>query len=566
LLEALAKPYEQKVARFSNGDILVGGSPLTGETSDQNGGLNMARLDACGNVRWAMNYQWKKNYMKCKDVKINEAQEIFIYGTAFESPNNEYIFLLQLNNKGNVLRFKVYHGGTVDNFTYNIQIKDNKILAYGLLLEYSTPKRGFLAMFDDQLNYKWCKVFQPFESFGEAIITEDNGFLGRSGFYHIKLNADGSLHWAKELKIEAGSGLYPIAGPLAVKDGFIFEAIQDGNAFFYKMDANGNFRWKSDAFPATPHPADMTLLSDGNILATYICPGDNENFPCQLLLNSAGNIIHQQKLFSEPPLKLATIYHSIDAKKRLIHIIGNTDVLAANGNKPSGFLLQYALDSLHGRCFQWDQVQNITSNVTTVQFEPIEMAFFEPRFTNIEASITTTKWNFNFSGNCDKSDINLISLDTLLSCGQNWQVRLPNTNFRWEDEVVENPRTLEKPGVYRASDYNCISPVTYEYHFQRTPCQCNVFLPTAFSPNYDGLNEKLELFSSCTIHQIQFSVYNRWGDKVFSSNELNASWDGKSNQKTAEPGLYVAVIRYQILNDSNEIEEGSIVQNVQLVR
>lgn len=565
LFEKGGRPYEQKIARFSNGDILIGGSPLTGETSDQNGGLNLTRLDACGNVRWAMNYQWKKNYMKFKDVEINEAQEIFIYGTAYESPNSEFIFLLKLNNKGNVLAFRVYHGGTVDNFTYNITLYHDRILAYGLLLDWNTPKRGFVAVFDDKLNYQWAKVFEPFESVGEAIVTADNGFLCRSGFYLMKLNAQGEQEWASTLEAQEGTGLYPIAGPLAIKDGYILEAVYDKYAFFYKIDYHGRLSWKSAQFPATNQAADISLLPDGNVLATYNCPGEGENYPCQLLLSPDGAILQQKKLLINQTLHTAAIYHSV-AKNRTVNIIGTKDVLAGDLDGPTGFLMQFPLDSLSGKCFQWESFQNTLPNQATFVFTPLALSYFNAAFRNVEASISPSKLEYSFEESCDLSATHLIQLDSVLTCGENWQVRLPSADFKWEDEEPDNPRILERPGIYRASNKDCISPRSYEFNLQRAPCLCNVFLPTAFSPNYDGQNDRLELFSNCKLQEVQMSIYDRWGDKIFSSNAADAHWDGSMKQKRADAGIYVAVVRYQLLNDNNEIQEGSLVQNITLVR
>lgn len=565
LLEASDKPYEQKIARFSNGDILIGGSPLVGETSAQNGGLNLTRLDACGQVRWATNYQWKNNYMTLKDIQITDLQEIYVYGTAFESPNSEYIFLLKLNSKGGVLAFRVYHGGAVDNFTYNIQVKDNQVVAYGLLLDWGTPKRGFVAAFDEKLNFRWGKVFEPFESTGKMILTKENHYVGRSGFYHFKLNPQGKLLWASTLQSEKDAGLYPAAGPLEVNNGYLFQAIHNNTAFFYKLDYNGTLLWKSDAFMATNQPADMSILTADNILVAYSQPDIEENYTCQLVLTPDGKITQQKKLRVDQPLQNANLYHVVD-KKRRVNVIGTSKLQTAETRRPSGFILQYALDSSQGRCFSWESFNDLIINQIPLNFTPLELTFFEPRFRQVEAFITATKRNFTFTESCDLAVENIITLDTLLQCGQNWQVRLPNTDFEWEDEVVANPRILEHPGVYRASDNNCISPTTYVFDFKREPCECNVFLPTAFSPNYDGQNDKLTLFSNCTIRTIQFDIYNRWGSKIFSTDTPDVSWDGMCNQKPAETGLYVAVVRYQLLNESNEPQDGIIVQNIQLVR
>lgn len=563
LFEKLKIPYEQKIARFSNGDMLIVGSPVTGETSDQNGGVNLTRLDQCGNVRWASNYQWKKNYMKFKDVLINDANEIFVYGTAYESPNSEFIFLLKLNKNGGLLGFKVFHGGAVDNFTYNIVLKDNRLMIYGLLLDWNTPKQGFLAVFDDNLNYQWAKIFEPFESVGHAIITKDNGFLCRSGFYLVKLNAQGNLQWAQLFDSE--SGFYPTAGPITVEDGYVFVAIQEQHAFLYKIDEKGEIRWKSDQFSATNNGVDITLLPDDNLLVSYNCPGVGENFPCQLLLSPDGKILQQKKLITDQSLQTASIYHSI-GKNRIANIIGSGDVQTINTGKPSGFLLQYSLDSLSGKCFSWKPFQNLIPNNAIIKFSPLDITFFEPEFRNIEASIIRGSRKFSFTESCSLHNESIIQIDTLLKCEANWQVSLPGPNFQWEDENPSQTRLLEQPGTYRASDNNCISPTIYEFTLEKEPCQCSVFLPTAFSPNYDGQNDRLELFSSCIIEQIQMTIYNRWGGQVFNNNSSDPTWDGMIQQKPAGEGLYVAVVRYKLVDKTGVTQEGSLVQNVQLIR
>jgi len=563
LLEALDKPYEQKIARFVNDDIVIGGSPITGATADQNGGLNLTRIDKCGNVRWAMNYQWKKNYMKFKDIKVNEKDEVFVYGTTYEG-SEEFIFLLKLNKKGETLAFRVLHGGTVDNFTYNIQLKNNRIIAYGLLLDFNTSKRGFIFVFDQNLNYQWGKVFEPFESFGEAIITEDDGLLCRSGFYLVKLNAQGDLEWATVLEAEVGVGLYPITGPVEVNGGSIFEASYNNIAFFYKIDKNGKLVWKSPQFTATSSAADLITLPNGNLFAIYNSPsGTRENFPCQILLSPDGTILQQKKLNVSQSLQTASIYQSI-SDNRMVSVIGNTDIRATG--RPSGFLLQFSLDAQLGKCFEWESFTSFTPNDKPITFTPLNVTFFESVIRYVEARITEATRDFSFEEGCDVPSVTTIRKDSVLSCGQNWQITLPDASFIWEDEVRGSTRVLEQPGTYRASNYDCISPLTYEYNVERIPCPCNIFLPTAFSPNDDGQNDKLELFSSCNINKLQYTIYNRWGNIVFETIAPNQRWDGFSKQKPAATGVYIVVIKYELLNETGETQQGSLVQNVTLVR
>jgi len=70
-----------------------------------------------------------------------------------------------------------------------------------------------------------------------------------------------------------------------------------------------------------------------------------------------------------------------------------------------------------------------------------------------------------------------------------------------------------------------------------------IYVPTAFTPDNDGLNDILKPYYVAIKSLSYFTIYNRWGQKVFSTNDLNAGWDGisKGNQKIE--GGYVWVLK-----------------------
>lgn len=67
--------------------------------------------------------------------------------------------------------------------------------------------------------------------------------------------------------------------------------------------------------------------------------------------------------------------------------------------------------------------------------------------------------------------------------------------------------------------------------------------PNAFSPNGDGYNDVLkakENFQS--IVSFQAAVFNRWGNKLYSWNDVKGGWDGKVNGRTVGDGIYFLVV------------------------
>jgi gliding motility-associated-like protein len=68
-------------------------------------------------------------------------------------------------------------------------------------------------------------------------------------------------------------------------------------------------------------------------------------------------------------------------------------------------------------------------------------------------------------------------------------------------------------------------------------------VPNAFTPNGDGRNDCLGVKSWGGVELQEFSVFNRWGQRVFSSTKTNPCWDGRFNGEPQPNGGYVYVIK-----------------------
>ena len=92
-------------------------------------------------------------------------------------------------------------------------------------------------------------------------------------------------------------------------------------------------------------------------------------------------------------------------------------------------------------------------------------------------------------------------------------------------------------------------------------CQCNVFLPTAFTPNNDGKNDTYHpvFEDACVISNYSFSIYNRWGERLFHSEDQNAKWDGRYNGIKANVGTYMYYLKYNLgSNNTPTILKGDV--------
>ena len=89
--------------------------------------------------------------------------------------------------------------------------------------------------------------------------------------------------------------------------------------------------------------------------------------------------------------------------------------------------------------------------------------------------------------------------------------------------------------------------------------KAEIYIPTAFTPNNDGLNDLLRP-AYIGITQIDFfTVYNRWGKIVFSSKEQGKGWDGTIDGRPAGTDTYVWIVKgIDILGNLIE-KKGSVV-------
>lgn len=85
------------------------------------------------------------------------------------------------------------------------------------------------------------------------------------------------------------------------------------------------------------------------------------------------------------------------------------------------------------------------------------------------------------------------------------------------------------------------------------------YLPTAFSPNGDGSNDILLLYTNpSAVKEYALSVFNRWGEEIFFTNNLSNGWDGSYNGKAMNNGVYV--LQYRITFNDGEVvnHKGSV--------
>jgi gliding motility-associated-like protein len=89
-------------------------------------------------------------------------------------------------------------------------------------------------------------------------------------------------------------------------------------------------------------------------------------------------------------------------------------------------------------------------------------------------------------------------------------------------------------------------------------CPVYIFIPDAFTPNGDGLNDIFKPTFSGTLSGYHFSVYNRWGGLVFSTDDPARGWDGTLEGRQQPIGVYVWICTYILDAQSVKTDRGTV--------
>lgn len=139
------------------------------------------------------------------------------------------------------------------------------------------------------------------------------------------------------------------------------------------------------------------------------------------------------------------------------------------------------------------------------------------------------------------------------------------TSFSWQPASGLNNPFTEKPVVssrnqtityiVRASNNgNCTAADTVTLRYMKGP---ELYVPTAFTPDQNGLNDRLRFFP-VSMDVISFSVFDRWGNRVFETTDPSTGWDGRYRNLPATAGVYIWVATLRDMNGQTIQKKGSI--------
>ncbi len=140
-----------------------------------------------------------------------------------------------------------------------------------------------------------------------------------------------------------------------------------------------------------------------------------------------------------------------------------------------------------------------------------------------------------------------------LKLDESWEYKA-----EWSDGQSGNNANFFYPGSYsiRITDSNNCAATT-NFAVTNSECSQNFYVPNSFTPNGDGLNDYFEPLFQNTPSYFHFTIFNRWGQKIYETDKIGLKWNGKSNGKMVPSGSYIWKLRFAFPNTPIVIRNGS---------
>ncbi len=191
----------------------------------------------------------------------------------------------------------------------------------------------------------------------------------------------------------------------------------------------------------------------------------------------------------------------------------------------------------------------------------------KPSFVRVFES-PTAGFNYTLQAHTlDEFNQNILLENTsLLSSDFEWMIEstLANNNQTIESDQEQFTANLDElqgsefeVKLIVSSDSGCSDSTSKIIRLEQKQ---HLFIPTAFSPNEDFLNDAFNM-ESCGIDTSSFSIeiYNRWSNLVYESSDLEFQWTGHDlKQRTCDKGLYLWQIKYKDLNGETIRQTGYV--------
>ena len=539
----------RNITKASDGGLLVYGA-LEGEVPGRNKLSLLYYEPDLSTVRWAKYYDNTSSSDNLANYEVhgrnliatNDQGFLFLGNYAPISPVTERrVRILKIDKDGVPQWVKGFHGGKTDNGSHVAPTNDNGFVICITSDSYSSDGSNdvALAKLDNLGNVEWIRNYQAIgvQNITFVVQSPDGGYLvagsttgfgfGGSDGFLLKTDSNGNEQWARAygnpndeffLKVDVLSDGYLLSGYTNSFD-------PSNDIYLVKTDVMG---WVTDdcTFDAS------SLVSSTSESATFFDENYTEgsfNIPTPFSVSISNVTLDENKVCQgcqNVGLVVDTVVCTGSPMTLEASITGDT-YLWSDGSSDSNLNVTnpglYWVETTQATCTVRDTINVFDGNVLTLTFPESVVA-------------------------CEG--------DTVVLDAYN-----PGASYLWSDNSSQSTLKIVADGTYSVqigNDCGGMLSKASTITFNET-CDCDIYFPNAFTPNGDGLNDEFRAVLGCQIEYYDLSIFNRWGELIFKSNDDSSGWNGSYKGKQSPTGQYVYKATYKVLgNASPVLKQGGV--------
>ena len=100
-------------------------------------------------------------------------------------------------------------------------------------------------------------------------------------------------------------------------------------------------------------------------------------------------------------------------------------------------------------------------------------------------------------------------------------------SYSWNTGAVTSAIRIVRQGQYSVTVSNACESVYTDFEVRLEACDCSVWVPNAFTPDNDGVNDRFIPVLGCIPVEYRLEVYNKWGQLVFATDAVDQGWVGQ---------------------------------------
>ncbi len=158
--------------------------------------------------------------------------------------------------------------------------------------------------------------------------------------------------------------------------------------------------------------------------------------------------------------------------------------------------------------------------------------------------------------------LDIMEKDTIICSGTAIDLHakaFPESSYLWNTGNATSAVTVIQAGIYEVTATNVCGNFSDSVRVDLENCACPVFAPNVFSPNGDGTNDQFSVKVSCRVSSFRLDIYNRYGERVFHTEDPQGGWDGQYKGRLSDTGTYFYYLKYTGPDNTRFEKKGDLI-------